>query len=123
MDCKLAIPRDQSRGEGSHEENRGDGKTKKVFVGGLPQGTTEEEFRGYFEKFGKIEDSVIMVDKETGKSRGNSTRLEFLDEIYKTGFGFVTFDTEEAVEKVVENYQDNKIGGKWVSLKKRVTNC
>ena len=30
------------------------------------------------------------------------------------GFGFVTFDDEEAVEKVVDRYYDNKIDGKWV---------
>lgn len=29
-----------------------------------------EQFKKYFEQFGTIEDSVIMVDKDTGKSRG-----------------------------------------------------
>lgn len=100
VDCKRAIPRDQQTDVVKEEVVY---KTKKLFVGGIPQNTTEEEFRGYFESFGDVEDSVIMVDKETGKSRG---------------FGFVTFDSEEAVDKVINKYFDNKIGGKWVECKR-----
>lgn len=101
IDCKRAIPRDQHSGDTVKEG--GSMRTKKLFVGGLTQTTTEEQFRQYFEQFGTIEDSVIMVDKETGKSRG---------------FGFVTFDSEEAVDRVVEKYNDNKIDGKWVECKR-----
>lgn len=36
--------------------------------------------------------------------------------LLKIGFGFITFDSEEAVEKVIEQYNDNKIDGKWVML-------
>ena len=35
-----------------------------------------EQFRGYFEQFGEIEDSVIMTDKETGKSRGEENNVK-----------------------------------------------
>ncbi len=44
-----------------------------------------------------------MKDRETGKSRG---------------FGFVTFDTEEAVEKVLANIKEHKLLDKWVECKK-----
>jgi len=99
IDCKRAIPRDQ------HSEAGKDGsyRTKKLFVGGLTQTTTEEQFKQYFEQFGTIEDSVIMVDKDTGKSRG---------------FGFITFASEDSVERVIERYHENKIDGKWVECKK-----
>lgn len=104
VDCKNAVPRDQSSGpSGDYSKDDNTGRTKKIFVGGLPQSTTEDEFKGYFEKFGHIEDSVIMVDKETGKSRG---------------FGFITFDNEDSVEKVIEGYQNHKIDDKWVECKK-----
>jgi len=46
---------------------------------------------------------VIMVAKDTGKSRG---------------FGFVTFDSEDAVERVINRYYENKIDGKWVECKR-----
>ena len=78
-------------------------RTKKLFVGGLPQTVTEEIFKGYFEQFGKVDDWVIMVDKVTGKSRG---------------FGFITFDNEDSVELVISRYLENKIDGKWVECKK-----
>lgn len=54
-------------------------ESKKVFVGGLPPSVTEQDFRKYFEEFGKITDAVVMFDRETQRSRG---------------FGFVTFDEE-----------------------------
>jgi RNA recognition motif-containing protein len=100
IDCKRAIPRDQQPESGKEGANY---RTKKLFVGGLTQTTTEEQFRGYFEQFGEIEDSVIMTDKETGKSRG---------------FGFITFVSEDSVDQVIERYNDNKIDGKWVECKR-----
>jgi len=44
-----------------------------------------------------------MKDRETNKSRG---------------FGFVTFDTEDAVEKVLQNIKEHKLLDKWVECKK-----
>jgi RNA recognition motif. (a.k.a. RRM, RBD, or RNP domain) len=49
---------------------------RKLFVGGLPADVTDEEFRLFFEQFGTIIDSIVMIDYETSRSRG---------------FGFVTF--------------------------------
>ncbi|CAN6170801.1 unnamed protein product [Urochloa humidicola] len=60
--------------------------SKKVFIGGLRDNITEEEFRTYFEKFGTVTDVVVIYDSLTSRSRG---------------FGFVTFDSEEAVGKVM----------------------
>ncbi len=48
----------------------------KVFVGGLSWQTTADTLRGYFQHFGELADTVLMVDKMTGQPRG---------------FGFVTF--------------------------------
>ncbi|KAI3992116.1 hypothetical protein MKX01_015007 [Papaver californicum] len=61
-------------------------KTKKIFVGGLAT-ITKEELSGFFEKFGKINDVVVMFDKITHRARG---------------FGFITFESEEAVDKVMQ---------------------
>ena len=44
-----------------------------------------------------------MKDRENGKPRG---------------FGFVTFDTEEAVEQVLLKLKEHKLLDKWVECKK-----
>jgi len=49
---------------------------KKIFVGGLEQAVTEGDFKDYFGKFGDITDAVVMMDRNTNRSRG---------------FGFVTY--------------------------------
>uniref|UniRef100_A0A0D9WV41 RRM domain-containing protein n=1 Tax=Leersia perrieri TaxID=77586 RepID=A0A0D9WV41_9ORYZ len=75
---------------GTGTEDGGDNMnyaSKKVFIGGLRDNITEEEFRTYFESFGTVTDVVVIYDSMTNRSRG---------------FGFVTFDSEEAVRKVIE---------------------
>ncbi|PAN44799.1 hypothetical protein PAHAL_9G071000 [Panicum hallii] len=65
-----------------------DADPKKIFVGGLGDRITRDDLSGYFEKFGTITDAVVCHDKLTRKARG---------------FGFVTFDSQEAADKVLEN--------------------
>ena len=59
-----------------------DERYKKIFVGGLPRDLDIEVFKQYFEQFGPLTDYVVMKDRETGRQRG---------------FGFVTYQEEEAV--------------------------
>ena len=59
---------------------------KKVFVGGIKDDTTEEHLREYFKEFGTVESVDIVTDKETKKKRG---------------FGFVSFDDYDPVDKIV----------------------
>ncbi|CAJ1355053.1 unnamed protein product [Effrenium voratum] len=79
-----------------------DGKCK-VFVGGLPQDCPTEMLSDYFGKFGNITDVVVMTDRDTGRCRG---------------FGFVTFDSEDAVEGVMAQHGEHQILGKWVDCKR-----
>lgn len=74
IDPKRAIPRDEQE------------KTSKIFVGGVSQEATESDFREYFTQFGRVLDATLMMDKDTGRPRG---------------FGFVTFDSESAVENAL----------------------
>lgn len=62
-------------------------KTKKIFVGGVGQDTSADEVRAYFSQFGVVEDAVMLMDQQTKRHRG---------------FGFVTFHSEEAVERVCD---------------------
>jgi len=79
-------------------------KTKKVFVGGLASTVTEKEFREYFEQFGTIVDVVVIYDPNTQRPRG---------------FGFITYDSEDAVDNVMQN-TFHELKGKVVEVKKAI---
>ncbi|KAI8946769.1 hypothetical protein F4801DRAFT_593139 [Xylaria longipes] len=89
IDPKRAIPRDEQE------------KTSKIFVGGVSQDTTENEFKDYFAQFGRVVDATLMMDKDTGRPRG---------------FGFVTFENEVGVEACLSTHLE--IHGKAIEVKK-----
>ncbi|KAL3514355.1 hypothetical protein ACH5RR_027072 [Cinchona calisaya] len=113
VEVKKAIPRGeqhQSNTRSSSRNNRTNGRgddqfrTKKIFVGGLSANITEEEFKSYFEKFGRITDVVVMHDSVTRRPRG---------------FGFITFASEDAVEEVVQN-NFHQLNEKQVEVKRAI---
>ncbi|CAN3369772.1 nuclear polyadenylated RNA-binding protein 4 [Diutina catenulata] len=63
-------------------------KVGKIFVGGIDPMVNEEEFHQFFSQFGSIIDAQLMIDKDTGRSRG---------------FGFITYDSPDAVDRVTVN--------------------
>lgn len=79
-------------------------RTKKIFVGGLPASLTEDEFKNFFERFGKTTDVVIIIDSLSRKPRG---------------FGFITYELEESVECVMRRNYYN-LNGKYVQVKRAV---
>ncbi len=54
---------------------------KKLFIGNLPFTTTEQELEEVFAPYGDMEDIKVIIDRETGRSRG---------------FAFVTYTTIES---------------------------
>lgn len=62
---------------------------KKLYVGNLPFSTTEQELRGMFEKHGTVQSVNVIIDRETGRSRG---------------FGFVEMEeaSAEAAQKALD---------------------
>lgn len=105
---KKAVPREDqqilNRSNNSICQSLSPGHTRKIFVGGLPPTITENGFKNYFDQFGTITDAVVMYDHNTQRSRG---------------FGFITYDSEEAVNKVLLN-SFHDLNGKKVEVKRAV---
>ena len=80
-----------------------DFRTKKIFVGGIPSNVTEDEFRDFFTRYGEVKDHQIMRDHSTNRSRG---------------FGFITFESEEAVDDLLSMGNKIDFAGAQVEIKK-----
>jgi hypothetical protein len=78
---------------------------RKIFVGGLPPGVTDQVLRQHFEQCGEVEDAVVMMDHHSKRSRG---------------FGFVTFKDESTVEHIMRTDSRPVIYGKAVEVKRAV---
>lgn len=39
----------------------------KLFIGGLSWGTTDETLRQAFEEYGRVDDAIVIKDRDTGK--------------------------------------------------------
>jgi RNA-binding protein Musashi len=88
IDPKRAIPRQEHQ------------RATKLFIGGLPGSVTSETMREFFSQFGKVIDSTVMLDRETGRSKG---------------FGFVSFENTDVSSFL--GFGNLEIDGKLVSGK------
>lgn len=71
----------------------------KIFVGGVPITVSDEQFRTLFENFGRI-------------SRVELHALR--------GFGYVTYESVEAVDACLEKYDEHYFNKKWVEVKRSI---
>ncbi|KAK8575492.1 hypothetical protein V6N12_063164 [Hibiscus sabdariffa] len=108
VEAKKAVPRDDrnvlNKSNASIHGSPGPARTKKIFVGGLASTVTESDFKRYFEQFGTITDVVVMYDHNTQRPRG---------------FGFITYDSEEVVDNVLQR-TFHELNGKMVEVKRAV---
>jgi RNA recognition motif-containing protein len=59
----------------------------KLYVGNLPFRTTSEDLAAAFRRFGEVESAQVLVDRDTGRSRG---------------FGFVEMNDDDARRAIDE---------------------
>jgi RNA recognition motif-containing protein len=74
---------------------------KKLFVGGLSWGTTDEGLRQAFSGFGEVTDAKVIMDRETGRSRG---------------FGFVTFSNDDAAKEAMTKMDGSNLDGRTLKV-------
>jgi len=75
--------------------------SKKLFVGSLSWDTNDEGLRNAFSSYGEISEAIVISDRDTGRSRG---------------FGFVTFDDDEAADKAVAALNGTDLDGRTIKV-------
>lgn len=75
--------------------------SNKLFIGGLSWGTTTEQLRENFEKYGEIQDAKVITDRESGRSRG---------------FGFVTFAENESATTALGEMNGAEFDGRTIRV-------
>jgi heterogeneous nuclear ribonucleoprotein A1/A3 len=73
----------------------------KLFVGGLSFHTDNEGLRRGFEGFGEVLEATVIMDRETGRSRG---------------FGFVTLGNRSDIAAAIEGMDGKELDGRTVRV-------
>ncbi|MBY0280061.1 RNA-binding protein [Candidatus Binatia bacterium] len=74
-----------------------------LFVSNFPFTTTEDELRGTFEAMGAIQSVRIIVDRDTGRSRG---------------FAFIEFSDSQALDLAIEQLNETEFRGRRLVVSK-----
>lgn len=73
----------------------------KVYVGGLPYQTSEQELADLFATHGQVDSARIITDKFTGQSRG---------------FGFVEMSNDDEAKAAIEALNGTELGGRTLTV-------
>jgi len=67
----------------------------------LSWNTTDETLRQAFSNFGQVVDSIVMRDRDTGRSRG---------------FGFVTFSSGQEADAAISGLNEQELDGRRIKV-------
>ena len=75
--------------------------SEKLYVGGLPYATTEDQLQDVFAAHGTVVSARIITDKFTGRSRG---------------FGFVEMGSSDEAQQAIEALHETELGGRRLTV-------
>jgi RNA recognition motif-containing protein len=73
----------------------------KIYVGNLPFSATNESLSEMFSKFGAVDSSKIITDRDTGRSKG---------------FGFVEMSSNDEADAAIEKLNGADMGGRALTV-------
>jgi cold-inducible RNA-binding protein len=73
----------------------------KLFVGGLPFSTTDDELKELFAAHGSVASATVVRDRETGRSKG---------------FGFVEYENDDEGKAAEKALNGSDLGGRSISV-------
>jgi cold-inducible RNA-binding protein len=70
---------------------------KKMYVGNLSYSANEDELRRIFEEYGTVVSAQVIMDRETGRSKG---------------FAFVEMSSDQEAQSAISALDGKEIGGR-----------
>lgn len=70
---------------------------KRLFVAGLPFSFDDQALGDLFSQYGKVESATVIMDRETGRSKG---------------FGFVEMSTPDEAKAAIEKLNNTDVEGR-----------
>jgi RNA recognition motif-containing protein len=74
---------------------------KKLYVGNLSYGVTDGELQAMFEPYGTVQSAQIIMDRDTGRSKG---------------FGFVEMGSDQEAQAAIAGLNGNQSGGRALTV-------
>lgn len=75
--------------------------TTKLYVGGIPYTSTNDDLKNHFTAAGNVVSAQIIIDRATNRSKG---------------FGFVEMASEEEANKAIELFHDKEMDGRRLTV-------
>jgi RNA recognition motif-containing protein len=72
-----------------------------IFVGSLPYSLEEADLKELFEAYGEVTTVKIIMDRESGRSKG---------------FGFVEMSDDEAAQKAISGLNGSEVSGRSIAV-------
>ena len=79
----------------------------KLLIRNLDRLTTEEELKGLFQKFGAVQSCNLVIDRDSGASKG---------------FGFIEMPKPGEAKAAIKNLNNKTIGSNKIRVKKAEDN-
>jgi RNA recognition motif-containing protein len=76
---------------------KGSDMSSKIYVGNLPYSIDDASLRQNFSEFGGVQSAKVMMDRDTGRSKG---------------FGFVEMSSPEEAEAAIKGLNGMSVGGR-----------
>lgn len=74
---------------------------KKLYVGNLSYDLSQDDLRAMFEEHGTVDSAQIIMDRETGRSKG---------------FGFVEMSTDDEAQAAISALNGKQSGGRTLTV-------
>jgi cold-inducible RNA-binding protein len=73
----------------------------KIYVGNLSYSTSEEDVRAAFSQFGTVDSADVIIDRNTGRSKG---------------FGFVEMSNDDEAKAAIEGLNGKELDGRSLNV-------